>query len=163
MTDAGLDIRAAETGDLEDLLDLYQHLTEGDERPALAAAAATLARLEALTGSAVLIGRVGDRLLASCTLIVIPNLTRGGKPYALIENVVTHAAARGRGYGKSMLAAAVERAWQHDCYKVMLLTGSEQPSTHAFYRAAGFEQSKTGFQVRRMAKRLETGQVAATG
>ena len=122
----------------------------------MAAPAATLVRLEAMTGSAVLVGRVGGRLLASCTLVVIPNLTRGGKPYALIENVVTHAAARGRGHGKALLAAAVERAWQHECYKVMLLTGSERPSTHAFYRAAGFEQSKTGFQVRRMAKRPET-------
>ena len=152
MTGERLEIGAAATGDLEDLLDLYQHLTEGDERPSMAAAAATLVRLEVMTGSAVLVGRVGGRLLASCTLVVIPNLTRGGKPYALIENVVTHAAARGRGHGKALLAAAVERAWQHECYKVMLLTGSERPSTHAFYRAAGFEQSKTGFQVRRMAK-----------
>ena len=156
MTEAGLDIRAAEAGDLAELLDLYQHLTEGDERPSMDAAVASLARLRALAGSAVLIGRVDGRMLASCTLVVIPNITRGGKPYALIENVVTHEAARGRGHGKAMLGAAVERAWQHDCYKVMLLTGSENPATHAFYRTAGFEQSKTGFQVRRLAKRPET-------
>ena len=118
-------------------------------------AAASLARLRALAGSAALIGRVNGRMLASCTLVVIPNFSRGGRPYALIENVVTHQMARGQGLGKAMLAAAVERAWKHDCYKVMLLTGSEQPSTLAFYRAAGFEQSKTGFQVRRVAKRVE--------
>lgn len=155
MTEAGLDIRAAEAGDLAELLDLYQHLTEGDERPSMDAAAASLARLRALAGSAVLIGRVDGRMLASCTLVVIPNFSRGGRPYALIENVVTHQMARGQGLGKAMLAAAVERAWKHDCYKVMLLTGSEQPSTLAFYHAAGFEQSKTGFQVRRVAKRVE--------
>jgi hypothetical protein len=45
----------------------------------------------------------------------------------------------------------------------MLLTGSENPATHAFYRAAGFEQSKTGFQVRRLAKRPETPPARAAG
>lgn len=152
-----LEIRAAEAADLDDLLDLYQHLTEGDARPSGREAAKRLAQLQALPGSDVLIGCVQGRMLTSCTLVVIPNLTRGGKPYGLIENVVTHAEARGRGHGKAILAAAVEQAWRHDCYKVMLLTGSAQPSTHAFYRAAGFEQSKTGFQVWRIAKRAEAG------
>jgi GNAT superfamily N-acetyltransferase len=87
--------------------------------------------------------------------MVIPNLTRGGKPYALIENVVTHAAYRGRGFGQAVLRAAVERAWAARCYKAMLMTGSKRASTLAFYEAAGFEQSKTGFQVRRPTVRPE--------
>jgi hypothetical protein len=32
----------------------------------------------------------------------------------------------------------------------MLLTGSKDPGTLAFYREAGFEQNKTGFQIRRI-------------
>ena len=48
---------------------------------------------------------------------------------------------------------AIERAWEADCYKVMLMTGSKKSSTLAFYEAAGFEQSKTGFQVRRVLPR----------
>jgi GNAT superfamily N-acetyltransferase len=84
---------------------------------------------------------------------VIPNLTRGGQPYGLIENVVAHAEHRGRGYGKKLLQAAVTAAWEADCYKVMLMTGSKKPSTLAFYASAGFEQDKTGFQVRRLPPR----------
>jgi hypothetical protein len=38
---------------------------------------------------------------------------------------------------------------------VMLMTGSKRPSTLAFYASAGFEQSKTGFQVRHLAPRAE--------
>jgi GNAT superfamily N-acetyltransferase len=70
-------------------------------------------------------------------------------PYALIENVVTHTDHRNRGFGKAILKAATERAWVEGCYKVMLMTGSKRPSTIAFYGAAGFEQTKTGFQIRR--------------
>jgi GNAT superfamily N-acetyltransferase len=104
-------------------------------------------------GSAIFVGVAQDAIVGSCTLVVIPNLTRGGQPYGLIENVVTHAAYRGRGFGKQLLRAAVAAAWQADCYKVMLMTGSKKPSTLAFYTAAGFEQSKTGFQVRRLPSR----------
>lgn len=81
--------------------------------------------------------------------MVIPNLTRGGRPYALIENVVTHADHRQRGHGRALLHAAVAAAWEAGCYKVMLMTGSKRPETLRFYADAGFEQSKTGFQIRR--------------
>ena len=57
--------------------------------------------------------------------------------------------------GKQILQAAVAAAWVADCYKVMLMTGSKKPSTLAFYASAGFEQSKTGFQIRRLAPRVE--------
>jgi ribosomal protein S18 acetylase RimI-like enzyme len=96
------------------------------------------------------------RQIASCTLVAIPNLTRGGQPYGLIENIVTHTQHRDRGYGKQVLRAAVMAAWEADCYKVMLMTGSKDLATLAFYTSAGFEQSKTGFQVRRLPARAQT-------
>jgi GNAT superfamily N-acetyltransferase len=60
---------------------------------------------------------------SSCTLVVIPNLTRSGQPYGLIENVVTHSTYRGRGFGKHILQEG-RSAWKADCYKV---TGSKSP------------------------------------
>ena len=149
----GFSIRAAQPSDLEGLLALYQHLNPSDEAISLDLAASRLDGINRLPGSAVMLGLLGAVLVASCTLIVIPNLTHGGKPYALIENVVTDARYRGRGYGTRLLHAAVQAAWSADCYKVMLLTGSKQPSTLKFYESAGFEQSKTGFQMRRVAAR----------
>lgn len=145
---SSLEIRMAGSDDLPGVLDLYQHLHAVDDRPSRASAEQALARLEGMPGSGVLIGSNEDGIRSSCTLIVIPNLTRGGRPYALIENVVTHASARGRGYGKAVLAAALERAWGQDCYKVMLMSGSQDVATLRFYRSSGFEQTKTGFQVR---------------
>ena len=152
----GFSIRAAQPSDLEGLLALYQHLNPSDEKISLELAASRLDEINRLPGCAVLLGLLGAVLVASCTLIVIPNLTRGGKPYALTENVVTDARYRGRGYGTRLLQAAVQAAWGADCYKVMLLTGSKKPSTLRFYESAGFEQSKTGFQLRRMAGRHDS-------
>jgi len=148
-------VRPADHGDLPYLLDLYVHLNPDDARCSPSDAVDVLDRLLRYEGSVVLVGKIGDALVTTCTLVVIPNLTRGGKPYALIENVVTHADHRGFGFGRTVLSAAVERAWKVGCYKVMLMTGSKKPSTLAFYEAAGFEQSKTGFQVRRTVARHE--------
>ena len=148
-----LTIRPACAEDLPDLLALYQHLTPGDAVPSLEQALANLERLRLYPGSDILIGIVDNHLAVSCTLIVVPNLTRGGKPYALIENVVTHADFRRRGFGQQILDAACEAAWTTGCYKTMLMTGSNKPDVLDFYRLAGFEQSKTGFQKRQLPAR----------
>ena len=77
-------------------------------------------------------------LLGSCYLNVIPNITRGGRPYAVIENVVTDSAHRNRGIGKSLLDHAVKLAWAKNCYKVMLMSGRTEAAVQAFYQKCGF-------------------------
>jgi GNAT superfamily N-acetyltransferase len=89
-------------------------------------------------------------LVSSCTIALVPNLTRGCRPYGLIENVVTHASYRGQGRGKRMLREALDFAWANDCYKVMLLTGRKDEATLKFYEGAGFDRNrKTGFVAKR--------------
>jgi 2-polyprenyl-6-methoxyphenol hydroxylase-like FAD-dependent oxidoreductase len=73
-------------------------------------------------------------------------LSREGVPSLLVE----------RHPGKRLLQAAISAAWEAGCYKVMLMTGSKDPATLAFYAAAGFEQTKTGFQVRRLPARTQS-------
>ena len=84
---------------------------------------------------------VNDILVSSCTLSVIPNLTRGCRPYGVIENVVTHADFRRRGHGRSILKHALAYAWSRGCYKVMLLTGRKDEGTYRFYESAGFDKN----------------------
>jgi GNAT superfamily N-acetyltransferase len=89
------------------------------------------------------------QLVSSCTLDIIKNLTRSGKPYGLIENVVTHKDYRKKGYGTAILHKAVETAKENNCYKVVLLTGRKEESILRFYERAGFEKGiKTGFIMR---------------
>ena len=78
--------------------------------------------------------------------VIIPNLTRNVRPYAFIENVVTHADHRGKGYATACLNYAKELAIKADCYKMMLLTGSKSESTLNFYKQAGYNcADKTAF------------------
>jgi GNAT superfamily N-acetyltransferase len=85
-------------------------------------------------------------LIASCTLIVVPNLTRGARSYGLIENVVTHADYRRQGVGRRLIHHALQFAWNHNCYKVMLLSSNKREEIHQFYEKIGFKKGiKTGF------------------
>ncbi|MEX3011737.1 N-acetyltransferase family protein [Hoeflea sp. TYP-13] len=148
-----LAIRTAGKADLPSLLELYRQLNPGDRILSVKEAERSLRQLVLYPGSAIIIGVRDDVIVTTCTLVVVPNLTRAGLPYALIENVVTDNAHRKRGYGRLLLNHALSAAWSHDCYKVMLLTGSKDPATLRFYATTGFEQTKTGFQIRRIEPR----------
>jgi ribosomal protein S18 acetylase RimI-like enzyme len=88
----------------------------------------------------------GDQLIASCTLVMVPNLTRSARPYGLIENVITHPDFRKRGIGKQMLQYALRLAWEQNAYKVILLTSRNDEEVFRFYENAGFKRGiKTGF------------------
>ena len=86
------------------------------------------------------------RIVSSCVCVIIPNLTRGVRPYAFIENVVTHSDYRGRGFATACLNYARQIAVENDCYKMMLLTGSKKEETLNFYKKAGYNsEDKTAF------------------
>jgi N-acetylglutamate synthase-like GNAT family acetyltransferase len=150
-TDGAIDIviRPAATGDLPALLALYRHLNHDDPNMDSRLAEDRFAEVLAHPGMTVFAAFEGNLAVSSVTLIVIPNLTRCGASYALIENVVTHADRRQRGHARALIKTAIATAWEKNCYKVMLLTGSKEPATLRFYANCGFSQDKTGFQIRR--------------
>lgn len=78
--------------------------------------------------------------VSTCVLDIIPNLTRGARPYGLVENVVTHRDFRNLGYGTALLGHALDVAWKAGCYKVMLLTGRTDPAVFRLYEKAGFQR-----------------------
>ncbi len=151
-------VRPASAPDLPGLLSLYAQLHPGASVPAPEDAARILDEFSRYSGSAILVGWLGQRPVTTCALVVVPNLTRGGSPYALIENVVTDKAHRGRGFARQVLSEAISAAWSQRCYKVMLLTGSKDPSTLRLYADVGFEQGKTGFQIRRVPDKRPGGE-----
>ena len=130
-------IRPATLDDLPAVRALYADLHPGeDAAPIMPEVYADILSREGLT---LLLLEVDGVPVATTYLNVIPNLTRGAAPYAVIENVVVARDRRGQGLGRRIMTATLEAAWSAGCYKAMLLTGSKTPATHAYYRACGFD------------------------
>lgn len=135
-----MEIRQIEASELNALLALYHHLHSGDDPlPETQVVQTVWQELLANPRYRYFGAFAGGQLVASCNLTVIPNLTRGCRPYGVIENVVTHAEHRNRGHGHAVLRHALAQAWSAGCYKVMLLTGRKDPATLQFYASAGFD------------------------
>lgn len=138
--------RTARADELDDVLALYRMRDPDDPSPDPGTVAETWNEMLADDSLAVVVVEHDDRLVATALLSVTKNLTRGVRPFALIENVVTHEAYRREGFGRQCVEAAIERARERDCYKVMLLTGSDQEWKQEFYENCGFDrEEKTGF------------------
>ncbi len=140
-------VRELGDSDLDAILALYGDLhSKDDPLPPRLSVEHTWETVLAGAGNHYLGYFVGDRLVSSCVLTIVPNLTRGCRPYGLVENVVTQADHRRRGYATAVLHRALELAWSERCYKVMLLTGSTDEGVLGFYEAAGFRPGvKKGF------------------
>lgn len=135
-----MEIRLLHREDLKNLLLLYRHLHEVDDPlPDEAEIVSVWEEIEQNSGYVYFGVYLNDELVSSCNLAVIPNLTRGCRPYGVIENVVTHKEYRKQGLGKAVLAHSLDHAWKAGCYKVMLLTGRKDQATLNFYKSSGFD------------------------
>lgn len=138
--------REIKINELDKLLELYTHLHElgvPENTEHLEKAWNTICNDE---NHHIIVCEVDGKIVSSCVCVIIPNLTRNIRPYAFIENVVTHTDYRGKGYATACLNYAKEIAQKADCYKMMLLTGSKNDKTLDFYKKAGYNsEDKTAF------------------
>ncbi len=142
-----MEVRFAEYNDFGGIMDLYDFLNPGD----------TLAPLSTLKNiwDEILndprkyryaVVEEQDRILATSCITIVPNLTRKGRPYAVIENVITHPDARRKGLGRAMIHLLLDFAKENNCYKVMLLSSNDRKVAHKFYQSMGFNGDvKRGF------------------
>ena len=144
------EIRELDESHLNKLLALYRYLHEDDKALPAAAEVEEIWRDVMADDKLTYFGAFeSGELVASCTISIIPNFTRGCSPYALIENVVTHASFRRQGLGKAVLEKAIDLAWEAGCYKVMLMTGRLDEATFKFYEAVGFDRhAKQAFVIK---------------
>jgi GNAT superfamily N-acetyltransferase len=143
-------VRKAAEADFDRIIDLYRQLQPGDPILRDGSDRAVFDEILRSPWLSLFVLEGDGGVQASCYLNVIPNITRSARPYAVIENVITDAAARRKGYGKRVVTHALEAAWAAGCYKVMLQTGSKREGTQAFYQACGFSgDAKHAFIARR--------------
>jgi len=139
-------IREALPEDLNELLELYLYLHEESIPEDNEHLRRTWDQIMNDPNHHIIVNIIDGRIVSSCVCVIIPNLTRNVRPYAFIENVVTHKDYRKKGYATECLDHAKKIAIEENCYKMMLLTGSKRPETLHFYENAGYNSfDKTAF------------------
>ena len=134
-------IREAKKDDLEQLLELYTQLNNNNMPAFDRRLEDVWDKIHSNADYHIIVGLVNGRIVSSCVIVVILNLTHEQRPYALVENMITCEAHRRKGYATQLLEFAKQIAVNENCYKIILLTGSKQESTLDFYRKAGYNSN----------------------
>ena len=139
-------VREARKEDLDSMLDLYLFLHEESIPEMNEHLEKTWNQIIEDPNHHLIVNEIDGKIVSSCVCVIIPNLTRNVRPYAFVENVVTHADYRGRGLARECLNYAKEISEKENCYKMMLLTGSKKSETLRFYENSGYNSGdKTAF------------------
>ena len=131
-------VREAVKKDLDELLNLYLFLHEKNIQKNSDYLENTWKTIIEDINHHIVVKEINGKIVSSCVCVIVPNLTRNIRLYALIENVVTNEGYRGKGYATECLNYAKETAIKNNCYKMMLLTGTKSENTLAFYKSAGY-------------------------
>lgn len=139
-------VREANKEDLKEILELYLCLHEESIPEESDCLLSTWKQILEDKNHHLIVNEINGKIASSCVCVIIPNLTRNVRPYAFVENVVTHTDFRGQGLASECLEYAKQIAQQRNCYKMMLLTGSKKKETLDFYTRAGYNSTdKTAF------------------
>lgn len=139
-------VREIRANELYALLELYLHLHESKIPDNTEYLERTWQTITEDKNHHIFVAEENGQLVSSCVCVIIPNLTRGVRPYAFVENVVTHKDYRNRGFATAVLEKAKQTAVDCNCYKMMLLTGAKDAETLRFYQKAGYNSGdKTAF------------------
>ena len=134
-------IRQAKPEDAQDLKTLYfEFLTQfpPKEEQDMNRWAEVISRFEKSDDRFLLVVEEDGKAVSSVQVAIIEGLTHNVRPFAVVENVVTHGEYQNRGFASALLERATEIAKEFNCYKVFLETGSNKESTLNFYRKNGF-------------------------
>ena len=146
MSDA-LTVREASEEDLPAVLQLYGQADVDDgEVLDLKAAKALFSRFAAYPSHKLYVALLPEgRVAGSFALLIMDNLGHMGAPAAVMEDVVVDPAIHRQGIGKAMVAAAMTRAREQGCYKLMLSANLKRDAAHKFYESVGFERHGYSF------------------
>jgi GNAT superfamily N-acetyltransferase len=144
------EIRRARSSDLPALIALLQQLSLDQPREDPAAIdryEAALAEVQADGRQSLLVAGDGGVVVGTAALIIVPNLSHAGRPYAVVEDVVVDDSRRGRGAGEALMRRVIELAREAGCYKLVLTSDRRRTDAHRFYQRLGFTASHLGFRM----------------
>jgi len=134
-------IRQAKPEDAQDLKTLYfEFLTQfpPKEEQDINRWTKVISNFEKADDRFLLVVEEDGKAVSTVQVAIIEGLTHNVRPFAVVENVVTHGDYQNRGFASALLDKATEIAKEFNCYKVFLETGSNKESTLNFYKKNGF-------------------------
>lgn len=145
-------IRDATAADVPRVVELLMQMTIAPEParerdPHDPAYVRALADIQADARQRVLVVEENGRVIATATLMLLPNLSHGGRSVAQLESVVVDERERGRGVGERLVRFCVEQARGAGCFRVQLTSNASREAAHRFYRRLGFGDSHVGFKL----------------
>ena len=146
-------VRAAAEEDIPRILELYREMAittsqvELDRGSSLDDYRQVFAEIRAMPGYELLVAEDEGAVVGTMVLLIVPNLSHGALPWALVENMVVDRRYRRRGLGRLLMDYAIARAKEAGCYKIQLSSNKRRKEAHKFYRSLGFEDSAHGFRM----------------
>jgi len=141
-------IRETRGADVRALYDVLTHLHDeppwdSEQSPA---AERALESIAADPRRRLFLAQSGKEPVGSIDVTVIPNVTRGLRPFAIVENVVVVSSHRRMGVGRALMEAALAFATSQGCYKVQLVSAKKRDAAHHLYDAVGFDADVSGYR-----------------
>jgi predicted nuclease with RNAse H fold/GNAT superfamily N-acetyltransferase len=147
---ASVVVRRASESDLDALLSLYHELAADKTTAAPGdrdSSESLLAEILADPRRELAVAVVDGQLVGTADLLVVPNLTHRGNPWAVVENVIVASSARRTGVGRALMTHLIELARAAGCYKLQLASGKHRTEAHEFYRSMGLNAVAEGFKI----------------
>jgi len=141
-----VEIREARETDLQMMLPLYGQLgmDSGEVLP-LIEAQRIYRRMGAYPDYRLYCTLYEGAVIGAFALLIMDNMGHMGKPSAVLEDVVVGREWRGRGFGRQMVAYAMARSREKDCYKISLSSNKDRGDAHRFYENLGFKRHGYSF------------------
>jgi GNAT superfamily N-acetyltransferase len=139
-------VRPARLGDERELDGLYRQLHgRGYVSPGAAKMRRGLRAVLNNRDQTLLVAIRDGRIVGTNHVLIFRHLGRALRPVAIVENVVVDAHCRGAKVGEQLMAAAVEIARRHNCYKVALTSNRKRTRAHRFYERLGWQWTHFGY------------------
>jgi GNAT superfamily N-acetyltransferase len=74
----------------------------------------------------------GERIISTCYIAIISNLSRNGRSIEFIENVITDENYRRKGIEKNIMKMSIKYAKENNCYKIILENKNKRKDDHKF-------------------------------
>jgi len=147
------EIRLAKESDIPRILELYHELTMITTKVEQGLSTSwddyrkVFTEISSNPRRALLVAEYDGDVVGTVALYIIPNLSHGATPYALVENLVVNHKYRRRGIGKKLMEYTIARAKQERCHRIELCSSKGRKEAHRLYRSVDFEASAYGFRI----------------